>query len=356
MKLNAAILIAVTNAQRDGRQREKETPSTSDNSFADYFGQAFGDYGDYGAGFNGDAFGDSADASYDAFNDLSFGDYGDNYDGAAIDVNSAQIEEDVAAAVAAEPVRPGAQDEGKTLFPGNTAASNDRTNSQLAAYCWVSSGYTTTDWARNTDGRWDQCLGEASACEVKVVRDLSIDNSQTNSANIVQVTSKCANESSCVANMKQNFNPGTSANGMYNLYTYQACKPFSGLGARFKSNNERSVCFFCVEPCATNSSPAGANCIGPDNATQASANADGAPANAVAVGIGQGGANVNIDIFDDTTLATSVASGGSPGTTDNFYSTVTGTVSYTDANSITHTRSVTISKIQQLQLGGSFSG
>merc|ERR1711893_56372 len=89
MKLAAAILFAVSNAQRDGRQREKETPSAADDAFSAYFGAGFGDnYGDYGAAFDGDSFGDSADSGFDAFGDLSFGDY--EYDGPAVDEAAVQ--------------------------------------------------------------------------------------------------------------------------------------------------------------------------------------------------------------------------------------------------------------------------
>merc|ERR1711937_15544 len=96
---------------------------------------------------------------------------------------------------------------------------------------------------------------------VRVARKIS-------DGSIVQVTSQCANEVSCVNNMKQNFNPGTIANNIYNKYVQQACKPFgaSVIGARFKSNSERSTCFFCVEPCTTAeaaSYASTANCIGP---------------------------------------------------------------------------------------------
>ena len=75
MKLQAAILFAVTNAQRDGgRVRDKEVNSADvSDAFADYFGDANNAFGDYAAvdAAAYDAFGDS----YEAFGDLSFGDY-----------------------------------------------------------------------------------------------------------------------------------------------------------------------------------------------------------------------------------------------------------------------------------------
>ena len=79
MKLQAAILFAVTNAQRDGgRVRDKEVNSADvSDAFADYFGDANNAFGDYNAGDSAayDAFGDS----YEAFGDLSFGDYAADY-------------------------------------------------------------------------------------------------------------------------------------------------------------------------------------------------------------------------------------------------------------------------------------
>merc|ERR1712048_656343 len=214
---------AVTNAQRDGgRQREKETPSSSDDAFAAYFGAGF-DYGsDYGnAAFGADAFGDSADDGFDAFGDLNFGSY--DYGTEAVD--AAAVEESVAADEADAANRPSNNDadDGKTILPGNTANTNDRTNSAFNGWCWTNSGATKAAWAKTSagtgQGKWVQCLGSGSACEVKVARKIS-------DGTIVQVTSSCANEESCVANMKQNFNPGTTANNIYSQYVQQACKPF----------------------------------------------------------------------------------------------------------------------------------
>lgn len=357
MKLTAAILFAVTNAQREGgRQREKETPSSSDDAFAAYFGAGFDYNGDYGAAFDADAFGESAETNdYDAFGDLSFGDY--TYPDS---VDAAAVEEAVAAD---EANRPGNDDndDGKTLIPGNTQATNDRTDSGFDAYCYENSASSLDDWATTTagttaagatgTGKWRQCIGEGSACEVKVVRDLT-------SNDIVQVVSKCANEVSCVANMKQNFNPGsTGSNNVYQWYVQQACKPWrtvdgSGndtgpmIGGRFSSNKERSTCFFCVEPCTGAETPtlpstlmsATSNCVGPT----AEGTADGAPANAV------DGANNAINIFDHTKLA-AIPSATNQFTTDNYYTTVTGVYTGTTAP-------LTVSRIQAVQLDTNFTG
>ena len=78
MKLQAAILFAVSNAQRDGgRVRDKDVSSDVSDAFADYFGEANNAFGDYNAGDAAayDSFGDS----YEAFGDLSFGDYAADY-------------------------------------------------------------------------------------------------------------------------------------------------------------------------------------------------------------------------------------------------------------------------------------
>jgi len=338
MKLAAAILFAVTNAQRgDGRQREKETPSSSDDAFAAYFGAGF-DYGsDYGnAAFGADAFGDSADDGFDAFGDLNFGSYDYGNDAAAVDV--AAVEESVAADEAEAANRPSNNDadDGKTILPGVTTNANDRTNSAFDGWCWTNSGATTAAWAKTSagtgQGQWIQCLGSGSACEVKVARKIS-------DGSIVQVTSQCANEVSCVNNMKQNFNPGTTANNIYSQYVQQACKPFgaSVIGKRFKSNSERSTCFFCVEPCTTaekNAYASTANCIGPVS----DGVADGAPANAV----DSATPPVAIDVFDDATLD-ETPSPTNKFTVDNYYTTVTGTLAGSPS-------SITISKIQQVQL------
>jgi len=334
MKLAAAILFAVTNAQRDGgRQREKETPSSSDDAFAAYFGAGF-DYGsDYGnAAFDGAAFGDSADDGFDAFGDLNFG----SYDYGTDSVDAAAVEESVAADEADAANRPSNddQDDGKSqaILPGSTANTNDRTNDALDAYCWEASSNSKAGWATLANGQWKLCRGEGMSCEVKVARKSSDDS-------IVQIVSKCANEESCVANMKQNFNPGLVANSKYSWYVQQQCKPFGNavLGNRFKSNNERSTCVFCVEPCSAADKTAfdgSQACVGPSADTVA----DGTPALT-------DGAGTVIDIFDQATLD-SIPSGTSPFTTDNYYVTVTGTITQGGV-----TEPITVSRIQALQLG-----
>lgn len=332
MKLAAAILFAVTSAQRNegGRQREKETPSSTDDAFAAYFGAYDGDaFGDYGNAFGAESFGDSYDSA-DAFGDLTFG----NYDGEYVDgvdaVDTAAVEQAVAAD---EANRPGQDnnDDGKTFLPGDTSNAADETQGAFAAYCWENSASRTDatntaekNWAL-VGGSFNRCTGSASACEVKVVRDVE-------SNNIVQIVSKCANESSCIANMEQNFNPRKllHSTSVYNSYMQQSCRPQNlggnalNFGNRFKFNKQKSTCFFCVEPCATNA--AAARCVGPNAAATAPMS--------VAVG--------TVDIFDESTLT------GSDMLFDNYYSTVSGT--------ITGGKVMTVSKIQKEQLNAANAG
>lgn len=327
MKLAAAILFAVTSAQRNegGRQREKETPSSTDDAFAAYFGAYDGDaFGDYGNAFGAESFGDSYDSA-DAFGDLTFG----NYDGEYVDgvdaVDTAAVEQAVAAD---EANRPGQDnnDDGKTFLPGDTSDSADETKTAFAAYCWENTAVkTAADTAENNwalvGGSFNQCTGSASACEVKVVRDV-----QTNL--IVQIVSKCANEDSCIANMEQNFNPRkllSFQTSLYNSYMQQTCRPqhLGGnaitFGNRHKFNKQKSTCFFCVEPCATNTAAAG--CVGINTA--------GSGPESVPTG--------SIDLFSESTLT------GTDMLSNNYYSTVTGTLN-------PGAKTMTVSKIQADQI------
>jgi len=261
---------------------------------------------------------------------LNFG----SYDYGAEAVDAAAVEESVAADEADAANRPSNddQDDGKSqaILPGDTANTNDRTNDALDAYCWEASSNSKAGWATIANGEWKLCRGEGSSCEVKVVRKSSDDS-------IVQIVSKCANEESCVANMKQNFNPGLVANSKYAWYVQQQCKPFGNavLGPRFKSNNEKSTCVFCVEPCSANdknSFDGSQACVGPSADTVA----DGTPA------LNDG--STDIDIFNQATL-NSIPGGSNPFTTDNYYVTVTGTITQGGV-----TEPITVSRIQALQL------
>merc|ERR1712025_989796 len=251
MKLFAAILFAATTAQRD---REREVEVSNDDS-----------YESYNAGFGGDdAYGGFYDAFADAFGDAgNYGDYG--YDNAD-DATAAPV-----AVEAGRPVEVVQEDDGKTVFiDGLALPASDPEDGSFNQNCWVARGTSSTAWFTAGGGNgWAKCNGgEHQACEIKVTR-----NSQNE---ITQIVSKCANQQSCVDNMKQNFNPAaiTAAGAaLYGTYAQQQCRPqfLAGansalFGARQKASD--SVCFFCVEPC--DADPSGmtaaelrtANCVG----------------------------------------------------------------------------------------------
>lgn len=238
MKLSAAILFATANAQGGGgRVRDKDV------------GAVAAAYDSYNAGFAGeDAYGGFYDAFADAFGEVgNYGDYG--YD-AADDATAAPAAVDAGRPV--EVVEEEA-DAGKTVFTdGLEAAASDPLDSTFNQNCWVATGATATAWfTQSASNKWTQCNGgEHQACEIKVTR---------NSANaIIQIVSKCANQQSCVDNMRQNFNPSKvqdASSTIYATYAQQACRPqhlvgsaSADFGARQKNND--SVCYFCVEPCS----------------------------------------------------------------------------------------------------------
>lgn len=324
MKLTAAILIAATNAQRnDGRVRDKEI-STEDSAFTDYFNSEY-DFGtDSYSGFdtsNYDAFGDAG-----AFGDLSFGDY-DNYG-------------DSAAAPADEgrPIDVVADDDydGKSTFEDgvNDAVADSSADAVFSERCFNGIGVDKSAWL--TAGSWERCPGETQACEIKVVR---------RNGDITQIQSKCANQFSCVNNMKQNFNPGKLGPGStwHQLFGQQACRPLTlstytaaQIGPRYK--NSDSTCFFCLEPCrdgtVTGYNAAGVGSVA-DAATMKLANCVGrAPTvnidNTEPIGAGPSSA---LDILG-TEAALNVAPDGVTlsATSGNFYSTTTVTMTVTIDN------------------------
>jgi len=331
MKLQAAILFAVSNAQRDGgRVRDKDVSSDVSDAFADYFGEANNAFGDYNAGDAAayDSFGDS----YEAFGDLSFGDYAADY--------SSDVADD-----AGRPVEEVADDyDGKTTFEevqntNEVPDSVDQTTSGLLPRCFNGVGTDSTTWY--AAGAWTRCDGEIEACEIKVVR---------RAGTITQISSKCANADSCADNALNNFNPKQTAVGSthYSLYRHQQCRPLHmnnvalSIGPREKQND--STCFFCVEPCK-HASPATL-----DAATLKAQQC---------VGYGTAGnsqpiAASALDIFSETSLgSTARVTGGSTvtldGLTGNYYATVTQTLTrQTQSGLITEDR--LMSTIQQAQL------
>jgi len=336
MKLQAAILFAVTNAQRDGgRVRDKEVNSADvSDAFADYFGDANNAFGDYNAGDAAayDAFGDS----YEAFGDLSFGDYAADY--------SSDVADD-----AGRPVDAVDDDDadGKTTFEqvvntNEVPDSVDQTTTGLLPRCFNGVGTSAATWF--AAGNWERCNGEIEACEIKVTRRNGV---------ITQIQSKCSNADSCVDNALNNFNPKATAVGnRYSLYRYQQCRPttlagwtISDIGPREKQND--STCYFCVEPCqivgietdttTTASALQAAQCVGKAGGNNSK------PIN-----------NVNLDILDESSLSTNgIVTGGNTGTVDgttgNYYSTVEITLTRNTQSGIAQeTRRV--STIQQSQL------
>lgn len=336
MKLQAAILFAVTNAQRDGgRVRDKEVNSADvSDAFADYFGDANNAFGDYNAGDSAayDAFGDS----YEAFGDLSFGDYAADY--------SSDVADD-----AGRPVDAVDDDDadGKTTFEqvvntNQVPDSVDQTTSGLLPRCFNGVGVSAATWF--AAGNWERCDGEIEACEIKVVRRNGL---------ITQIQSKCANADSCADNALNNFNPKTSVQtNRYSLYRYQQCRPTTlagwtstDIGPREKQND--STCFFCVEPCTM----AG---IETDTTSTASALQTNQCVGKAAENNSKPINGYDLDILDESSLGTkgiktNSVTGTVDGTTGNYYSTVELTLTrQTQGGLATETRRV--STIQQSQL------
>jgi hypothetical protein len=342
MKLTAAILIAATNAQEStvspaqggGRVRDKEPTATDNDAFADYFAtDAFNyDAFNYGAS-EGDAFDTS---SYEAFGDLNFG--GDDY--ATTDYN---VDAD-----AGRPVE--SVDEGKSTFEDGIAAAvaSSSLDAVFSERCYNGVGTSKATWL--TNGTWQRCGGETEACEVKVVRRAGV---------ISQIQSKCANQFSCVNNMRQNFNPAKTVtdgtNTWHTLYNQQACRPLvlssltaDSIGPRLEKAD--STCFFCLEPCrsgsVTNFDGLGAtvadadlmraeNCIGKSH----SGIENTRPI-----------AGIDMDIMETEALLNVKPAGTDPldATSNNYYSTVDQTMTTTIDNKV-YTDVRVISKIQKEQ-------
>merc|ERR1739848_590329 len=193
--------------------------------------------------------------------------------------------------------------------------------------------------------------GEYQACEIKDVRRF---NKSSSTNPITQIQSKCANEASCVDNMKQNFSPATADQTThYSMWYAQSCRPMTLAGLSHASVGNRfkvldSTCFFCVEPCTDADVVAG-------SAADVAALED-------AKCIGKSGAHFNslpdkagaatLDIFDEAGLdqATIINAAGT-GTdardlkTNNYYSTVV-----VNINGPQGQFNREISKIQQRQL------
>jgi len=357
MKLQAAILFAVSNAQRDGRVRDKEVNSAEvDDAFASYFDDA--NYGDANNAFGnyGDAFG--ADSSYDAFGDLSFGDY---------DLNAAYGSD--VADDAGRPVEAADDDDydGKTTFEvadvDNTRPDSvDDTTTGLTARCFNSVGTDESSWFGSATAEWERCNGEIEACEIKVVR--------RNGA-ITQIQSKCANAHSCVDNMLNNFNPKQTAVtdgstfSFYSMYKHMQCRPLylhawtpNMIGAREKQND--STCFFCVEPCTlsnlgtteyTTANLKANKCVG-----RAGTAVDGSTSNSDPFSANnQAGSAKAVSLFDEQQMGqTAVTVGGTDlalnAFDQNYYGTHEEALTRTTVAGVIVTENRVISQIQREQL------
>jgi len=337
MKLTAAILFAATNAQRDGRVRDKEVAS-SENSFSDYFSSAYDFGADAFGGYdsnNYDAFGDDS-----AFGDLNFGDYdtysnddGDADQGRPVDTVDASSDDY----------------DGKSTFEDGVqdSVADSSADAVFSERCFNGVGTDKSSWMNA--GAWERCPGETQACEIKVVR---------RDGAITQIQSKCANQFSCVANMQQNFKPRQAGSApVYESFAQQACRPLAlsgyvaaDVGPRLKKSD--STCFFCLEPCSADSVTGYAS-----GGAQTVASA-AAMKTAQCVGKSNGFTNSSpisgsaLDILG-TEAALSVAPAGETldALTKNFYSTVEVTMSVT-INGHTYDDKRFVSYIQKDQ--GSF--
>jgi len=410
MKLAASILIASVNAQERFRENKEadDSPDTG-STFADYFGGY-----DYGGGFDGGVF------DYSGFDDQAFGDYNDafgtdapttaaaattqaptdaptedpfagydfsgaddafaSYDGAddsaSLDDTVADIVADVVEAAAGRPDAPSQQEAEKSssfLQSLNTIAAGG-TDGNGIAYCFISEGNNDTsgttateDWFNN-GGQWVNCpSGENEACQITISKTYGV---------ITRVQSQCANASSCVANMRQNFAPRHTSVGalVFESWARQQCRPHFDQDAAKKFNGEAtfvpvggraraagpSVCTFCVDVCRSEHVITGngetltelqfrdAQCVGSSNSINNSK-----PINAVEVEAATNAANT-FDLFDEDThfLASTYAWEGATEafSSNNFYSTSLMTQSKHNTDGTVVSRTFEISNLQAEQI------
>lgn len=309
MKLTASILIASAHAQTRGRDsKDTDNENTDAGAFGDAFADYFGgyDYGGLGESFDYSGFDDQAFGNYnDAFGtdapatnaptaaptvaataaptmaatedpfagydfsgaDDSFASYDGADDSATLDDTVADIVADVVDA-AGRPDGDDSEDGKSSTFIQNSATialeGSPLDLSQYSAYCFVGSSeagfdpvtrkphatQATDDWFGNGD--WHHCSGENEVCQIKVTRRQN---------EIFSIVSKCANNKSCVDNMKMNYAPHWDPSGdqvFAKSWARQVCRPTFGISdlenyngansARARGANP-SECFYCVEPC-----------------------------------------------------------------------------------------------------------
>lgn len=405
MKLAASILIASVNAQiRQRENKEAEDGNDTGSTFADYFGGY-----DYGGGFDGGVF------DYSGFDDQAFGDYNDafgtdapttaaaattqaptdaptedpfagydfsgaddafaSYDGAddsaSLDDTVADIVADVVEAAAGRPDAAPQEEEKSSAFLQSLATLEAGSFANGLSFCFISEGNNdggqnaVTDWFA-TGGQWVNCPeGENESCQITISKI---------AGTIERVQSQCANASSCVANMRQNFSPRHTETGsvIFDSWTRQQCRPHFeqeaakkfngelGVGARARAAGS-SVCTFCVDVCRSEyvfTGVGGSGAISQEELDDSQCiGRSGGLDNKKPINNENGGtpsAAAGFDLFDEDTHfsdATFAWSGAySPMSSDNFYSTALMTQSKQNTDGTTVSRTFEISNLQAEQI------
>jgi len=366
MKLTASILIASAHAQTRGRDsKDTDNENTDAGAFGDAFADYFGgyDYGGLGESFDYSGFDDQAFGNYnDAFGtdapatnaptaaptvaataaptfaatedpfagydfsgaDDSFASYDGADDSATLDDTVADIVADVVDAAG----RPDGDDseDGKSsaFIQQSITIENAPDNNLYASFCFVGTAEATQEAnsgglpngdaaaAWFTNGFWRNCAGENEVCQIKVTRRRN---------QIFSIVSKCANNYSCVDNMKNNYAPNwaPSDGQVYaKSWARQACRPTFGNGdladyngassARARGANP-SECFYCVEPCRSRAAAVGGVGWDPSSSVTDPTSEATAMKNEYCIGRGseEGGDNsfafTDFDIFDEASWA-----------------------------------------------------
>jgi len=305
MKLTASILIASAHAQTRGRDsKDTDNENTDAGAFGDAFADYFGgyDYGGLGESFDYSGFDDQAFGNYnDAFGtdapatdaptaaptmaataaptmaatedpfagydfsgaDDSFASYDGADNSATLDDTVADIVADVVDA-AGRPDGDESEDGKSSAFIQNSVVIESIDYSEYASFCFTGTGeadlvlatgkpdatMAKQQWYNN--GFWNPCSGENEVCQIKVTRRRN---------EIFSIVSKCANNKSCVDNMKANYAPhrNPSTGQVYaGSWARQICRPtfgesnlaaYNGADSARARGGNPSECFYCVEPC-----------------------------------------------------------------------------------------------------------
>jgi len=296
MKLIASILVVSAHAQSRGREGKQsaDNAGTDDESFAETFNDYFGG-SDYNIDYSGLADALSALDYNDAYNvaattaapttvalttadpfagyDFSgladaLADYDSSYDGLSAEADNSVAD------IVTDAGRPDGNDDDETKGSAfiQTGGTIQVGHSEYASYCWINTAEADLGTANHANqpkanddpdgavarwfdtGNWHHCSGENEVCQIKVTRRMN---------NIFSIVSKCANNYSCVDNMKQNFAPAWDPSGSQKFMSSwgrQNCRPTFGFpaaenyngangNARARGASKPSECYFCVEPC-----------------------------------------------------------------------------------------------------------